>query len=264
MSLPAAIIVVLAHFEPCFSQPTWRKAVLLLVGTFLARGRRTVATALRLTGHALDPNFSRFHHVLNRARWVPLALSHRLLLVLVATFVPHRASVEIVVDETLERRWGPKISKRSHYRNPLLSSKGRSISNSGLRWVIFALVVHVPWTRRYWALPFLAVCVTPPQLDAQRQHHHRGVPDIARLMLRRIRSWLPEREIKVLGDGAYSSIDLGLLAQDEQITLITPLRLDANLFAPAPPRRPGQKGAPRVKGEALAKLETILADPQTA
>jgi hypothetical protein len=161
MSLPAAIIAVLAHFEPCFCQPTWRKAVLLVVGTLVARGRRTVTTALRLTGHTLDPNFSRFHHVLNRARWVPLAVSHRLLLLLVATFVPPGAPVEIVVDETLERRWGPKISKRSHYRDPLLSIKGRSISNSGLRWVIFSLVVHVPWTERYWALPFVAVCVTP-------------------------------------------------------------------------------------------------------
>ncbi len=74
MSLPAAIIVVLAHFEPCFSQATWRKAVLLLVGTLLARGRRTVAAALRLTGQTLDPNFALFHHVLNRARWVPLAV----------------------------------------------------------------------------------------------------------------------------------------------------------------------------------------------
>jgi hypothetical protein len=34
-------------------------------------------------------------------------------------------------------------------------------------------------------------------------------------MLRRIRSWLPQHKIKVLGDGAYSSIELGLLAQDE-------------------------------------------------
>jgi hypothetical protein len=203
---------------------------------------------LRLTGHTLDPNFSRFHHVLNRARWVPLTVSHRLLLLLVATFVPPGAPVEIVVDETLERRWGPKISKRSHYRDPLLSSKGRSISNSGLRWVIFSLVVHVPWTERYWALPFVAVCVTPPQLDAQRHHRHRGVPDIAALMLRRIRAWLPQRKIKVLGDGAYSSIELGLLAQDEQLTLITPLRLDANLFAAAPPRPPGQNGRPRVMG----------------
>lgn len=263
MSLPETIILVLANFEPCFTQPTYHKAVLLLVGTILARGRRTVATALRLTGHMHDPSFSRFHHVLNRARWVPLALSHRLLLVLVATFVPPDACIEIVVDETLERRWGPMITKRSHYRDPLLSSKGRSVSTSGLRWVCFALVVHVPWTRRHWALPFLAVCVTPVQLDAQRHHRHRGVPEITQLMLRRIRSWLPERKLKVIGDGAYSSIELGLLAQDEHITLITPLRLDANLFAPAPPRQPGQKGAPRVKGEALPKLETLLAAPKT-
>ena len=148
MSLPDAIIVVLAHCEPCFTQPTWHKATLLVVGTLLARGRRTVAAALRLTGHTQDPSFSRFHHVLNRARWVPLALSHRLLLLLVATFVPQGACVELVVDETLERRWGPKITKRSHYRDPLLSSKGRSVSTSGLRWVCFTLVVHVPWTRR--------------------------------------------------------------------------------------------------------------------
>src|SRR5918912_2029762 len=114
MSLPHAIIVVLAHFEPCFTHPTWHKATLLVVGTLLARGRRTVAAALRLTGHTHDPSFSCFHHVLNRARWVPLALSRRLLLLLVATFVPPQACVEIVVDETLERR----------YRDPLLSSKG--------------------------------------------------------------------------------------------------------------------------------------------
>ena len=149
MSLPIAIIAVLGHFEPLFTQPTWRKACLLIIGTLLGRGRRTVAAALRLSGHVADPHFNVFHHVLNRARWVPLAVSHRLLLVLIATFVLQGATVEIVVDETLERRWGPQITKRSHYRDPLLSSKGRSISNSGLRWVIFALVVHVPWTWRY-------------------------------------------------------------------------------------------------------------------
>ena len=264
MSLPTAIIAVLTHFEPCFTQPTWRKAMVLLVGTFLARGRRTVATALRLTGHTDNPNFSLFHHVLNRAQWVPLALSHRLLLLLVATFVPADAPVELVVDETLERRWGPMITKRGHYRDPLLSGKGRNVANSGLRWIVFALVVHVPWTQRHWALPFLAVCAPPPQLDAQRAHAHRTIPAIAGLLLRRIGSWLPQRKIKLLGDSTYGSIELGLLAQDEKITLISPIRIDANLFAPAPERKPGQRGAPRVKGAALPKLETILSDPQTA
>ena len=52
MSLPPAIIAVLAHFEPLFTQPTWRKAVILLLGTLLAHGPRTVTVALRLMGRS--------------------------------------------------------------------------------------------------------------------------------------------------------------------------------------------------------------------
>jgi hypothetical protein len=33
MSLPSPIIPVLAHFEPLFTAPTWKKVVILLVGT---------------------------------------------------------------------------------------------------------------------------------------------------------------------------------------------------------------------------------------
>ena len=50
MSLPRSIITVLAHFEPLFTTPTWKKGMVLLEGTLLARGRRTVTTALRQMG----------------------------------------------------------------------------------------------------------------------------------------------------------------------------------------------------------------------
>ena len=42
MSLPEPIIALLASFQPVFTNPTWQKALVLLVGTLLARGRRTV------------------------------------------------------------------------------------------------------------------------------------------------------------------------------------------------------------------------------
>src|SRR4051812_36366680 len=87
MSLPTGIILVLAHFQSFFTAPTWQKAQVLLVGTLLARGRRTVTAALRQMGAQADPNFSRFHQVLNRARWSPFALSQRLLTLLLTTFV---------------------------------------------------------------------------------------------------------------------------------------------------------------------------------
>jgi hypothetical protein len=109
MPLPSPIIAVLAYFQPLFTAPTGKKVVTLLIGTLLARGRRTVTTALRQMGHQMDGRFSLFHQVLNRARWSSLEVSRHLLHVLVRSFVTAGGRGEIVIDETLERRWGHKI-----------------------------------------------------------------------------------------------------------------------------------------------------------
>ncbi|GHO80088.1 hypothetical protein KSD_78590 [Ktedonobacter sp. SOSP1-85] len=50
MPFPDLIIEVLMAFRPLFTAPTWRKLMILLTGTLLIRGRRTVAAALRATG----------------------------------------------------------------------------------------------------------------------------------------------------------------------------------------------------------------------
>src|SRR5205085_9640246 len=264
MSRPSPIITVLAHFEPLFTAPTWKKVVTLLVGTVLARGRRTVTAALRQMGQQMDPHFSGFHQVLNRARWSPLAVSRRLLQVLVSAFVRAGGTVEIVIDETLERRWGPKISKRGHWRDSLRSSKERSVSTSGLRWVTMALVVSLPWTKQRWALPFLSVLATTPKVSQTLKRRHKPLARLAQQMVMMVRRWLPTVPIKVIGDGAYSVIELGLTCVKERVSLIAPLRLDARLFAPPPPPKPHQKGRPRVVGKRLPQLSTVVSDPKTA
>ena len=58
MSVPSSIIAVLAHFEPLFTAPTWKKVLILLLGTLLARGRRTVTAALRQMGQQMNGQFS--------------------------------------------------------------------------------------------------------------------------------------------------------------------------------------------------------------
>jgi DDE superfamily endonuclease len=109
MPFPDPIREVLMVFRRLFTAPTWRKLMTLLTGTLLAHGRRTVAVALRASGNAQATDWSLFHHVLNRARWSPIAVSRQLLLLIVETFVPADACVDLVVDETLERWWGSKI-----------------------------------------------------------------------------------------------------------------------------------------------------------
>ena len=180
MPLPAPIIEVLLAFRPLFTAPTWGKLMTLFTGTLLARGRRTVTVALRYTGHDQAANWRSFHQVLNRARWSPLAVSRQLLLLIAETFVPAGASVDLVIDETLERRWGSQISKRGHYRDSALSSRERSVSSPGLRWIVMAVVVPVPWTKQRWALPFLCVLATTPEVSERLGQRHKTIGRRAR------------------------------------------------------------------------------------
>ncbi len=69
--------------------------------------------------------------------------------------------------------------------------------------------------------------------------------------------------MKLVGDSAYSVVELGLCCVKHNVILIAPLRLDARLYAPAPPRKPHTNGRPRVKGEELPKLGEVLSDPKT-
>jgi hypothetical protein len=190
MFLPAEIIPILAQFAPVFTAPTYQKALLLVVGTILAKGRRTVTSALRAVGHTQTADWAKYHHVLNRARWSGLQVSERLLLVLVATFGA-AGGVTIAVDETLERRWGPHIRKRGHWRDSLASSKHLNVSSSGLRWLVFALVVNVPWTPYALALPFLSVLLTTPQVSAQLGRQHKTVAHVTGQVVLWLRRTLP-------------------------------------------------------------------------
>ncbi len=253
---------VLCEFEPAFSQPTWRKVQVLIVGTLLARGRRTVAAALRQMGLHDATDFSLYHHVLSRARWSPLEVGRRLLHLLVRTFVAVGGDLTFVIDETLERRWGHRITKRGHYRDPLASSRQRSVATSGLRWIVLTLVITPPWTQRAWALPVLRVPAPTPEVSRRLGLRHKTVPHRARQVLLAVRRWWPGVEMTAIGDQTYSVHELGGACARRGVRLVAPLRMDAALYEPAPPPEPGTNGRPRVKGARLPPLAQVLKEAQ--
>jgi hypothetical protein len=258
------ILAILEAFRNEFSGPTWAKVVPLILGTLLARGRRTVAAALRQAGLDHEPDFSKYHQVFNRSSWSPLRLSRRLLHLLIRVFHAAGLRLTFAIDETLERRWGRRIRLRGHYRDPLASSKARSVAASGIRWIVLALVLTPPWTSRPWALPILSVPGPTPQVSVKLGRRHKTIARWARQMIACLRRWLPEVELTVVGDQAYSVIELGLSCRRRGVRLIAPLRLDARLFAPAPERHAGTVGRPRKVGDRLPNLAAVLGDPATA
>lgn len=209
-------------------------------------------------------HFNGFHHVLSRARWSSLRLSRLLLVLLVRTFIPQGATIEIVVDETLERRWGPHITKCAYYHDPVRSSQKHRKISRGLKWLCMMLIVTPPWTSRSWALPFLCILLSSEEEDRRLGRRHKTVPDWTKQLVKVVRRWLPDRPIKLIGDGAYSVVELGTVCRSQQITLIAPLRFDACLYTPPPARQPRQMGRPRLVGQRLPQLDQVLFDPHTA
>ena len=258
--LPERFLFVLAGFADLFTRPTWPNVLLLLAGVILTPGRRTIAAALRILGLERDPKFCTFHRILNRAAWSSRAAASRLLLLLIASFLPATAPVVIGFDDTIERRWGPKISARGIYRDPVRSSKGHFVKASGLRWLSAMLLVHVPWADRIMALPFLTLLAPSKRFYAGKLRAPKTLVDWARQAALQIRRWLPDRYIVLVADSAFAAIEF-LAAVRGHVCVVTRLRLDANLFAFPPAKRKG-RGRPAIKGKRLRKLSAVLKDPK--
>ena len=202
LTLPNAIVSILIPFATLFTNPTWRKAQVLLVGAILTPGQRTVAAALRVMGLSDDHNYARYHEVLNRAVWSPRQAARVLLVLLLQHLDRDDGPLVFGIDETLERRRGAKIKARAIYRDPVRSSRQQLVKASGLRLISLMWLGHVPWAGRHWALPVLTVLAPSTRYYQQRGRRHKKLTDWARQMVMQLRRWLPQRAL--VGDNSYA------------------------------------------------------------
>ena len=260
LTLPDAIVPILVPFATLFTNPTWRKAQLLLVGAVLSTGQRTVAAALRVMGRSDRDDYARYHEVLNRAVWSPREVARILLLLLLQYLDRGDGPLIFGIDETLERRRGARIRARGIYRDAVRSSRHQLVKASGLRWISLMWLGQVPWAGRHWALPVLTVLAPSSRYHQQQGRRHKKITDWARQMIMQLRRWLPHRPLVLVGDNGYAVLDLLHCCQSlrQPVTLIARLRLDAALYAPAPSREPGQNGRPPLKGARQPSLKTLL------
>jgi DDE superfamily endonuclease len=259
--LPSEVQRVIVCFAPLFSKRVWEHAKVLLIGAILAPGKRTVTSALHVMGLRYETHFQNYHRVLNRAVWSSLAASRLLLGLLVAAFAPTGRRV-MGLDDHIERRRGEKITAKGLYRDPVRSSRSHFVKASGLRWLSLMLLGPIPWANSVWALPFLTVLCPSERYHQERGRRHTNLTDRARQMLRMVKRWQPHRDMVVVADSSFAALEL-LHAVRDVATVVTRLRLDAALYAPAPERQPGQMGRPRQKGKRLPTLTRLLGAPQT-
>jgi hypothetical protein len=264
------IIQLLSPFRAALTRPTFERMLRLMCGAILAPGARTVTACIRAIGEDEASDFANYHRVLSRAVWSPLALSRILLGLLVACFVAEGMPLVFVIDDTLERRRGKKVRYKSLFRDAVRSTKDQPVTSYGIRWVCMALLVNVPWCERLWALPVIVAPSLSFKRAVQLGKVHRSPLGWARVFLAKVRRWHPEREIVLVGDGGYASVELIADAQyregawaDRPATIVTRLRLDASLYH-APSKQPaGKRGPKPKKGERQRSLQERARDGRT-
>lgn len=266
MDTVSTFVTLMASFRPVLSARTAENLSVLARGAVLAGGPRTVTACLWAVWPWVRKHWSAYHNVLRRARLEPLALA-RVLFTLALPLIPEGSTVELAVDDSLVRRYGPRVVGVGMHRDAVRSSHGRPAITPGHKWVVLSLVVRLPFTRYAVALPLLsALYSTSKQARRNRckrpYRRHRTLQELALLLVRLLVRWAPERRFRVLGDGGYATHELAAAFSAasaykalQGVRLVSRFRADAATYAP-PPAYSG-RGRPRLRGQRLPTPQEV-------
>ena len=260
LSLPSAAESILMSFSIAFTQPTFQRILPLAVGAVLALGRRTVTAMLRSARGWVPGHSSSYHRVFSRAAWSLWPLG-RILAQTVFRWLDPKGPILIIVDDTTAGHRGKHVYGKGCHHDAVRSSHTHLVWRWGHKWVVLAVSVKFPFTRRRWALPVLAALYRPEELNRSEGRRHKTPPQLARQLMAVLIHWFPARQFILLGDGGYASHELARFCHRHRrhVTLVSRFHKDANLYLPPPARRKGQKGRPRRKGRKLPAPQVVVA-----
>ena len=268
LNLPQAMITVLVSFAPLFSKPVYKNALELLAAHFLCTGKRTVTNLIKCLGKCKDSKFTKYFYVFRKAKWSPFESSKILFLLIVDRLLPKKTQIEINIDAHLNRRRGPKIKGLGYHRDAVASSKHQKVLTTGHNWLVATVCVRMFGSKYKWSLPFLSYLLTPEkplsssrnESDLKGKRRHKKMTRITSQIIIQIRRWIgPEREIIIVADSAFCCREICKTCKKFNVIFCTQLRLDASLYD-FPPTQKNGRGRPRVVGQRLPNLETLLND----
>lgn len=121
-------------------------------GGWVFARRRTLTGILIAGGLAGQRHHASFHPLLAEAAWSLDALGLALFR-MIEPLLP-AGSVLVAIDDTPARKLGRKVFGVGMHHDPLLSSRGKAITNWRHSWVILGVIVQFPlWPERAFCLP---------------------------------------------------------------------------------------------------------------
>jgi hypothetical protein len=255
MELVPGFTELLQGLSATMTAPTFATLTTVLTGWVFA-GRRTVTRMILAAGSAADKHYSSYHRLFSAARWSLDALG----LSVFALVEPWLGQVVMLgLDDTLCRKRGVKMFGTGMHHDPLLSSRGKAITNWGHSWVVLGVIVELPFRRgHYYFLPLLFRLYLNKKSAAKHRRVYRTRPELAVELLAVLCNHWKNRRFHAVADSAYGGQSV-LCCLPQNCDLTSRLVKNARLYDAPRQRQKGTNGRPRKRGDLLPTPAKLLA-----
>jgi DDE superfamily endonuclease len=271
MELTLSFVLLLQDFRPVFTAPAFALFRDLVNGWTLSQRHRYVTELIFSSGNVGNGHWSRYHRFFSHGAWVLDDLCQAVAKLLIRLFAP-TGDLHLAGDDTLCRKRGLTLYGAGMHHDPLISSRALKLVSWGHDWVVLCLIVALPaWApTKSFALPVAFRLYKnrqgltkgkkkqpatpgskPPKAKADPNHRTR--PQLMLELITLVAGWFPERRLVITADSAYGGKSV-LQKLPSNVDLISHVHPKGALYAPPPPRLPGQKGAARKKGPRLPAM----------
>ena len=255
MDLVPGFMQLLQPLASTMTAPTFDRLITVLTGWVFA-SRRTVTQMILAAGSSADKHYSSYHRVFSAASWSLDALG----LALFDLIQPYLGEVVMLgLDDTLARKRGLKMFGCGMHYDPLLSSRGKTITNWGHSWVVLGVMIELPFRKgHYFCLPILFRLYLNKKKAQKHRRMYRTRPELAVEMLKVLCNHRESHRFHVVADSAYGGQSV-LNHLPENCDLTSRLVKDARLYDAPPVRKAGTNGRPRKRGKQLPTPIKMLA-----
>jgi hypothetical protein len=258
-AVPEPARSLFASLAGAFTRPTFLRIVVLALATILTIGGRTVCNLLRTLGALAPGHPSSYHKVFCKRRWSSWRLARGLAGWVFDHLVPS-GRIFLAGDDTVDEHPGDNVFGKGCHRDPVRSTHSFTAFRWGHKWVVLAVLVRFPFSRRQWALPLLVALYRSEADNAKASRRHKTPARLLRQLCCVLLRWFRQRQFVLTGDNNYGSQEMARFASRRRgrLHLVSKFYPAANLFEPPPPY--SGHGRPRVKGKELAKPAQVVAD----
>jgi hypothetical protein len=200
LSLPSAARSVSLSFSVAFTQPTFRRVLLLAGGAILTLRSRTVTGALRTLRGVVPGHPGTYHRVFARASG-SLWPGGKVLAQALRATIPPEEPVLVPRDDTTAPHRGQCVYGKGCPPDAVRSAHPQGVFRWGHRWVVLAISVPFPFTWRRGAWPVLVAGYRPESWDQAEHRRPKTAPDLARQLLAVLIPWFPARKFVFWGEG---------------------------------------------------------------